>query len=90
MIANTFYKKGYLIAVYDVHDQLIAICDNVSEFAKAFNKPNGTAKTIIHKIAEKKQTSFFTNDGEKLYVVLIPLAADEIQELLALEKAVAL
>lgn len=88
MITNTFYKKGYLIAVYDVYDQLIAICDNVDEFANMFNKPKSTAKTIIHKIAERKQTTFFTNSGEKLTVVLIPLSADEIQELLSLEKAV--
>lgn len=87
MFTNTFYKKGYLIAVYNQHDQLVAICDNVDEFADMFNKPKNTAKTIIHKIAEKKQTHFFTNTGEKLTVVLIPLAAEEIRELLS-EKAV--
>lgn len=90
MITNTFYKKGYLIAVYNQHDHLVAVCDNTDEFAEMFNKPKSTAKTIIHKIAEKKQNSFFTDQGEKLTVVLIPLAAEEIQELLAVEKAVAL
>jgi len=89
MITNTFYKKGYLIAVYNQQDQLVAICDNVDEFANMFNKAKSTAKTIIHKIAERKQTTFFTNSGEKLTVVLIPLAAEEIQELLS-EKAVAI
>lgn len=78
---NNFYKKGYLIAVYDQAEQLVAVCDNVEEFADKFKKSKSTAKTIIHKLTCGKQSTFL-HYNECLSVVLIPLDTSEIEELL--------
>lgn len=78
---NTFYKKGYLIAVYDQGEQLVAVCDNVDEFASMFKKPKGTAKTIVHKLTQGKQSTFQFYEAN-LTVALIPLDPSEIEELL--------
>ena len=78
---NNFYKKGYLIAVYDEAEQLVAVCDNVIEFAEKFKKSKSTAKTIIHKLTCGKQSTFQYHNA-CLNVVLIPLDASEIEELI--------
>lgn len=78
---NKFYKKGYLIAIYDQSEQLVAVCDNVDEFAANFNKSKSTATAIIHKLTCGKQSTFLHYNA-RLSVVLIPLDTSEIEELL--------
>lgn len=81
MIRNNFYKKGYLIAVYDDDERLQIVCDNVDEFAKVYKTPKNIAKSIIHKTTSGKQNIFY-HCNEKLSIVLIPLDPEEIKELL--------
>jgi thymidine kinase len=77
---NGFYKKGYLIAIYDENEQLQAICDNVEEFASVYKKSINAAKSIVSRISGGKQSTFL-NYNEKLTVLLIPLDVAEIEEL---------
>lgn len=86
MLNNRFYKKGYLIAVYDASEHIIAICDNTQEFAEYFKMPLDLARPIVHKIASGKQNTFRFND-ENFTIALIPLDPKEIEELIRLEKA---
>lgn len=81
MGVNNFYKKGFLIAVYDEEDQLQVVCDNTAEFARVYKKPMHTAKAIISKLASGRQTTFAYN-GKYLTIVLIPLDVSEIEELI--------
>lgn len=81
MLKNNFYKKGYLIAVYDEADQLQAVCDNTEEFATTFNKTIGVAKSIVHKTTSGKQNTF-KHGMKNLTITLIPLDLLEIEELI--------
>lgn len=42
-----FYKKKYLIAVYDLDECLIAVLDNISDFAKFLGKNYDQARSLI-------------------------------------------
>ena len=78
---NKFYKKGYLIAVYDEEERLQVVCDNVDDFARVYKKPKHVAKSIVHKTTCGKQSNF-KHYGESLTIVLIPLDPKEIEELI--------
>jgi len=80
-MTNPFYKKGYLIAIYDSEDNLITVCDNVKEFASAYHiKRIDVAYAIIRRINKGERKSF-NFKGEKRTIVLIPLDPKEIKSL---------
>lgn len=81
MGVNRFYKKGFLIAVYDEDDQLEVICDNTKEFAAVYGKSINNAKGIISKLTNGRQATFQYKD-RNFKIILIPLDANEIKEIL--------
>jgi len=75
-----FYKKEYLIAVYDEHDVLVDVCDNANEFSKRYNKDIDSARSTIGRISSGRR-KFFRHGKINLTIVLIPLDPEEIIEL---------
>ena len=52
-----YYKNKYMIGIYSLleeGEQLLALVDNVSQFAKLMNITINNAKTIIYKLFSKK------------------------------------
>lgn len=79
-MAIRFYKKEYLIAVYDTDDNLVGVCDNVKEFAKTYQKDELIAGNIVNRISMGKRQTFYYK-GEQLTIFLIPLDPEEILEI---------
>ena len=79
MKKTNFYKKHYLVAVYDEDDQLVAVCDNAREFAKVFGRTQRDADSILSRIA-KGERGYFTHNGEKLFIYFIDLEPNEVRE----------
>lgn len=79
MKKTNFYKKHYLVAVYDEDDQLVAVCDNANDFAKVFKMEQRVADTTISRIS-KGERSYFCHNGEKLFIYFIDLEPNEVQE----------
>ena len=79
MKKTNFYKKHYLVAVYDEDDQLVAVCDNATEFAKVFGRTQRDADSILSKIA-KGDRGYFLKDGKKMFVFFIDLEPNEVRE----------
>lgn len=79
-MAIKFYKKEYLIAVYDAHDNLVGVHDNVHEFAAAYDKKYDVAQHIVGRLSNGKRKAFY-HGTRQLTIFLIPLDPEEIQEL---------
>lgn len=79
MKKTRFYKKAKLISVYDENDNLIAVCDNVREFAKVFGMKQENANCTLSKIA-KGDRGHFLKDGKKMFVFFIDLEPNEVRE----------
>lgn len=79
-MAVRFYKKEYLIAVYDTQDNLVGVCDNAKEFAQVYQRRYDVAQSIIGKLSKGKRKAFYHGD-KKLTLFLIPLDPDEVKEL---------
>jgi len=47
MVINHLYKKRYLLAIYDMEDFLVTVCENVQDFAIYFNKKVHDAHSIV-------------------------------------------
>lgn len=71
-MAEKFYKKSNLIAVYDMNDNLVSVCDNVYEFSVQFKKDLTLAFHIVGRIA-KGYRNFFRYDGSNYTIHVIPL-----------------
>ena len=52
------YKKRFILAIYDLEDNLVTVCENVSDFAKYFNKSTIDCHSIISRQFLKKRESF--------------------------------
>jgi hypothetical protein len=74
-----FYKKHYLVAVYDEDENLVAVCDNAREFAKVFGRTQRDADSILSRIA-KRERSYFLHNDEKLFIHFIDLDPNEVRE----------
>lgn len=79
MKKTNFYKKHYLVAVYDEDDQLVAVCDNAREFGKVFGRTQRDADSILSRIA-KGERSYFLHNDEKLFIYFIDLEPNEVRE----------
>lgn len=79
MKGTKFYKRNYLIAIYDEDDQLVAVCDNEREFAEMFGMSRGTACSTLSRIFNGERTFIYEN-GEKRLIYFIPLDPKEIKE----------
>jgi hypothetical protein len=80
MKGTIFYKKNYLISVYDSEDNLIAICDNAKEFAQRFDMERGIADSTISRI-KKGERNCFIYKNKKYFIYFIELDQKEVQEL---------
>lgn len=79
MKKTRFYKKAKLISIYDEDDNLVAVCDNVREFAKVFGMIQRDADSTISRIA-KCERSYFLHNDEKLFIHFIDLDPSEVRE----------
>ena len=79
MKKTRFYKKAKLISIYDEDDNLVAVCDNVREFAKVFGMIQRDADSTISRIA-KCERSYFLHNDEKLFIYFIDLEPNEVRE----------
>lgn len=79
MKKTNFYKKHYLVAVYDEDDQLVAVCDNAKEFAETFKMNLGIADTILSRISNGIR-SYFIHGDQKMFVYFIDLEPNEVRE----------
>lgn len=61
---NNLYRNIYNIAVYsDIKDEetLLALCDNVKEFAEFLKTSINSASTILKKLWDKKSSYIVVN-----------------------------
>ena len=79
MKKTNFYKKHYLVAVYDEDDNLVAVCDNAREFAKVFGRTQRDADSILSRIANGIR-SYFIHGDQKMFVYFIPLKKEDMKE----------
>lgn len=79
-MAIKFYKKEYLIAVYDAHDNLVGVHDNVQEFAAAYDKKYDVAQHIVGRLSKGKRKVFYHGERQ-LKIFLVPLDPEEVIEL---------
>ena len=69
MKKTRFYKKAKLISIYDEDDNLVAVCDNVREFAKVFGMIQRDADSTISRIAKCERSYFLHNDEKTIYLL---------------------
>lgn len=79
-MAIKFYKKEYIIAVYDTEDTLVGVCDNIKEFARIYHRSYDVAASIIGRINRGERKTFYHGD-KQLKLFLIPLDPEEVIEL---------
>lgn len=75
MKKHTYYRKRYLIGIYGPlsdGEPLIALCDNLEEFAEFMEIKKSCAKTILIKLFNKK-TNFIRCSGKCCSVAFIKL-----------------
>ncbi len=75
-----FYKQMYLIAIYDLYDNLIHVFDNVREYAQAYQLDVRDATSKVGRMARGRSKTFYHRNIQYT-LKLIPLAKKEIKEL---------
>ena len=74
-----YYRGQYLIAVYATikeGETLLALCDNITEFAEYMNINKNNAGKILHQLFHQ-HISFIKKDGKRRTVEFIEVEEDE-------------
>ena len=89
-MGKNFYRRKYLIALYDEDDQIFAVADNISELMGFLSIPvdkkatNRVSSKISHALErESRRVRFGDRD---LFVYLIPMEDEKEEELWELVK----
>lgn len=79
-MANNFYKKKYLIALYDKEDFPVVIADNIADLLKLYSIPvnDQTLNQMTSKIghATKRKDKKIYINKRLVFVHLIPVEDD--------------
>lgn len=73
-----FYKKKYLIALYEDDEWLVGLYDNTRDLAKAIEKKLDTTISIISRIFHNKTNKLFI-DGKGYDVSFIELTDYDLE-----------
>ena len=78
MRSNEFYRKKYLIAVYEEDEWLVGLYDNTRDLAKGMGMKLETAHSAMSRLFRNKQTNLKI-DGKRYDVSFIELTDYELE-----------
>ncbi len=78
MKVKEFYKKKYLIGIYEDDEWLVGLYDNTRDLAKAMGMKLDTARSAVSKISRNKQGKVYI-DGKGYDIRLIELTDYDLE-----------